>query len=36
MFYLNFLKEGPKVLIRAISNYGFDINVLITPAEEYE
>ena len=36
MFYLNFIKKGPKVLIRAITNYEIDINFLITPGEKYE
>ena len=31
MFCLNFKKKRHKVLIRAITNYGIDINFLITP-----
>ena len=29
MFYLNFLKKEPKVLINAITNYGIDISFFI-------
>ena len=29
-------KKGPKVLIRAITNYGIDINLLITLEIKYE
>ena len=36
MFYLKFLKKGPKELIRAITNYETDINFLIIPGEKYE
>ena len=36
IFYLNFLKKGTIVLIRAITDYKIDLNFSITLGEKYE